>query len=38
MLEIAIPTKILPKVSLKVTGASASGAGTGTSVLRGWLE
>lgn len=38
MLEIAIPTKILPKVSLKVTGASASGAGTATSVLRGWLE
>jgi hypothetical protein len=35
--DIASPTKILEKCSVKVSGV-ASGAGVATSVLRGWLE
>jgi hypothetical protein len=37
--DISVPTKILSKTSLKVTGSGASVAtGIAESVLRGWLE
>jgi hypothetical protein len=39
VVDMSVPTKILPKTSLKVTGVSASVAtGIAESVLRGWLE